>query len=618
MADRGCHAGSNRDIDMRSRTRDWGPITARLIVFTLMLASAGGAAADDYKPINPTMANETVILNGHDLTIEQVIDVARHGAHVRFSPEAIARADAGRGLLAEGNAEGIAIYGVNRGAGAQREVRHAPNPESGGGAGAPDGRGGGQRFGALPEIDEEALVRAFLVIQANHIPYNAATPEFMRMICDLLNKRVTPLMYSRGSLGEGDLMLTSNFQAPMYGQGIAYFEGRRMDAGEALRKAGLKPLTGAAGGGTTNAYATAIAALLVDEGRGALEWTDLIYAMDLLGMNSSVTPLSTVVQAKHPVPWIRWEAAKTRDILRDSYLFQDDPTRILQDPESLRAGYVRQGAAWQAWSQLRDMVTLQMNSGEQNPAVVLDASPSDSWELATPWLMKYYVKGGPASNGRHGYVVSNANWDPYPMTNEIESFNLALANMAVAVAQRIERFSDRGPTPFFTGIKPEDVLTQEQFERTPYIAEDFFTYLDVWKEMQSLTQSLPPDSNGSDVGVADIEASSRLKAARGRQAVDLHMQLLGHDLLIATYWLDIRKIQDKSRDFGKPATAAWQDFRKKLPFFMNLADRPNIPYGVTAYEFLKATPATTYVTAPPMPDGMTIPVADSPGVGKWP
>jgi histidine ammonia-lyase len=600
---------------MKLRISDLSPCRA---VLALALTWGGAAGAVDYKPITPTMENKTITLTGHDLTVEQVIDVARYGAHVQFSPDAIARAAAGRGLEAEGNVEGIAIYGVNRGAGAQREIKHAPNTDPGGGGGAVGGRGGGQRFGALPEIDEEELVRAFLVIQANHVPYNAATPEFMQMICDFLNKRVTPLMYSRGTLGEGDLMITSNFQAPMYGAGIAYYKGERMDGAKALQMAGLMPLPGASGGGTTDAYATAIATLLVDEGREALEWTDLIYAMDLLGMNSSVTPLSTVVQAKHPVPWIRWEAAKVRDILKGSYLFEDDPTRILQDAEGLRAGYIRQGSAWQAWAELRDAVTLQMNSGEQNPAVVLDASPGDSWELSTPWLMKYYVKGGPASNGRHGYVVSNANWDPYPMTNEIEYFNLAFANMAVAVAQRIERFSNRTPTPFFTGIKPEDVLTPEQFAQTPYIAEDFFTYLDVWKEIQTLTQSVPPDSNGSDVGVADIEANSRLKAARGRQAVDLHMQLLGHDLLITTYWMDIRKIQNKDRNFGQPATSAWQDFRKKLPFFMNLADRPDVPYGVTAYDFLKSTPAATYVKAPPMPAGMTIPVADSPGVGKWP
>jgi histidine ammonia-lyase len=593
--------------------RDIAGAVLRTMPALLAFAWSSTATAFEYKPIAPTMDSKTVSLTGHDLTVEAVIDVARHGAKVRFSQAAIDRAIAGRELLQEGNSEGIAMYLVNRGAGAQREVRRPAAA-----AANPGGRGGGQRFGALPEIDEEELVRAFMVIQANHVPYEAASAEFMQLLCDFLNKRVTPLMYSRGSLGEGDLMLTSNYLAPMYGRGTAYYEGRRMTAAQALKLAGLHPLSGPSGGGTTVAYSTAIAALLVDEGREALEWTDLIYAMDLLGMNSSVTPLATVVQAKHPVPWIRWEAAKVREILRDSYLFLDDPKRILQDPEGLRAGYIRQGSAWQAWAQLRDMVTLQMNSGEQNPVVALDASPGDSWELSTPWLMKHYVKGGPLSHGRHGFVLSNANWDPYPMTNEIEAFSIALANMAVAVAQRIERFSNRAPTAFFTAIKPEEVLTPEQFEKSPYIAEDFFTYLDVYKELQSLTQSLPPDSNASDAGVADIEAHSRLKAARGRQAVDLHMQLLGHDLLIATYWMDVRKVQEPSRSFGGPATGVWQEFRQQLPWQMSLEDRPDVPYGVTAYEFLKSHRAGAFAASPPMPPGMSIPVADSPRVGEWP
>src|SRR5437879_11836185 len=78
------------------------------------------------------------------------------------------------------------------------------------------------------------------------------------------------------------------------------------------------------------------------------------------------------------------------DMLRGSYLFEDDPKRILQDPESMRASYIRQGSAWQAWAALRDNVLVQINSGEQNPVVLLDASPGDSWELSTPQFMKYY------------------------------------------------------------------------------------------------------------------------------------------------------------------------------------------------------------------------------------
>jgi histidine ammonia-lyase len=57
-----------------------------------------------------------------DLTIEDVVAVARRGAQVRYSPEAIQRAADGNDLRAEAGAENIPVYGLNRGAGARRQV----------------------------------------------------------------------------------------------------------------------------------------------------------------------------------------------------------------------------------------------------------------------------------------------------------------------------------------------------------------------------------------------------------------------------------------------------------------------------------------------------------------
>lgn len=581
------------------------------VAAVVVLAAAGPAFAarppPAYAPITPKprAESQTVVLTGHDLTIESVLAVARDGAKVRFSPEAIASAEAGRALLAQGNAQGVSMYTVNRGAGALREQRVA-RPEN---ANLDGARAGARAPGALPEIDEEVLVRAFLVIQANHIPYNAATAEYMEAITGLLNARVTPVMYSRGTLGEGDLFLTSNYNATLVGRGEAYLKGVRMPAAEALAKAGLKPITTATGGGTTNAYATAIALLLVDEGRHALEWADLTLAMDLLGMNSSITPLTPPIQQRRPWPWLTWQADKTLSMLRGTYLTQMDEHRVLQDPESLRASSIRLGSAWQAWADLRQSVTLQMNSGEQNPAIILDAKPEDAWALATPWVSQYYIKPGPLS-AHGGFVLSNANWDPYPMTNQVEAFNLAFANMAVTVANRIDHFSDRLPTPFFTGVKPAEALSPEQIRLSPYIQEPFFTYLDVWKELQTLTQSVPPDSSGSDAGVADLEAMSRLKASRGRQAVDLFMQVEGYDLWVATYWLDVRKAQDPKREFGPAATAAWTAFRKVLPWQQDPDRRGDVPYGILAYDFMMANPARSFMGAgPPMPRVEALPAA---------
>jgi histidine ammonia-lyase len=565
------------------------------LALTGAILIAPGAALADYHPMTPDAGDKVITLTGHDLTIEQIEEIARHGAQVKYSPDAIQRAAEARDLKAEAGAENIPVYGLNRGSGALREVKATAQKPADTQVLSMLGAG------ALPEIADEDLIRTVLLISANTAPLGAAEPEYMQMLLDLLNDRITPVAYTRGALGEADFpAISNNIHATMHGNGEAYYKGVRMKAAQALEQAGLKPIdAGFAGGGAENAYGDARAALLVADGRKALEWADLIYALDKIGMNSSITPMVTPVQAKRPFKWVNWDAARVMDMLKGSYLFEDDPKRILQDPESMRASYIRQGSAWQAWAALRDSVLLQINSADLNPMVIVGASPSDSWELSTPQMMRYYVKGGPLSHGQHGFVFSTANWDPYPMANDEEAFTNALANMDVAVAQRIERFTDRSPTAFFTGIKPADVLTPEQIKKSPALSEPFWVFMDFWQEIQSLSQSLVPEGNATDAGVADIQAQTRLKGSRGEQVVDLTMQLLGYDFWNATYWMDLRKVQDPNRSFGPVPTAAWSAFRRVLPWQQEPAARPEVPYGILAYNFLKSTPAATFYPAGP-------------------
>src|SRR3954454_19604297 len=100
-------------------------IFLRALSMTLALAAPPAhafEASSVYQPIFETAAAKTVTLTGHDLTVEQVIDIARNGAKVELSPEALQRSTDAYGLLLEGAAEGITIYWFNRGAGDQRET----------------------------------------------------------------------------------------------------------------------------------------------------------------------------------------------------------------------------------------------------------------------------------------------------------------------------------------------------------------------------------------------------------------------------------------------------------------------------------------------------------------
>ena len=581
-----------------------------LALFVGLVSTTSLSASPEYHSITPSTAAPIVTLTGHSLSIEQLVAVARYGVKVELSSDAKQREADNYGLLLEAAAEGVAVYWFNRGAGDQREtVMFSGDPLS------PATKAYlektqleyfrvGSVMGYGPEVPEEEIVRAMMVIRANAMVFNAPSPQLSKMLIDLLNRRVTPVVQSRGTLGEGDLAQLSNVAATMVGAGDAYFRGARMTAAEALAKAGLKPLQPFAADSnaltSSDAYATGIAALAVNDAQRALEWADLIYAMDLNGMNSSITPISTVVQRERPFRWLNWQAARVLDMIKGSYLFGDDPERIIQDPESLRASAIRQASAWQDWAELRDAVLLQVNSSDHNPAVRTDLSPSDSWELSTPQMMRYFVKGGRYSGGKHGYIVSNANWDPYPMANKLEAFVIALANMDIAVSLRIDRFSN----PFFTKAKPVALLqaARNAGARMFFGGGGGFTPVDLQQEMQSLTNPVAPSGAGIVATVEDLQAQTRIKAYRVRQAVSTTFDLLAHDLLTATFWLDVRKAEDGSRNFGVGPTAAWTAFREVVPVLPPPDEATPQSRPMTAAAFLKSTPAARfYVSREPIP-----------------
>ena len=552
-----------------------------------------------YHPIDPTETGKTITLTGHDLTIDQVIEVARGGAKVQLSAEARQREVDNYGLLLEAPAEGVSVYWFTRGAGAGREVKQFEGDPL-----TPENktllekkmlayfRRGAANPLAGPEINDEALVRAVMVVRANAMTFNAPSPQLAQMLTDLLNKRVTPVMQSRGTVGEGDLSVLNNIGATMVGSGDAYYDGTRMSAAAALKAASLTPLQPFAADDnaltSSNAYATARSVFVVADAKQALAWADLTYAIDLNAMNSSVTPLNYVVQSDRPFKWLNWDANRVKEMIKGSYLFNDDEGRIIQDPESLRASSIRQASAWQMWAILHDDVVIQLNSSDHNPAIRVGVSPQDSWDLNTPEMLKYYVRGGKNSNGKHGFIFSNANWDPYPLSNDLEAFTIALANMDIVVMLRSERFGSE----FFTGEGSQKVLKSLG---GGYFGGGFGNH-ETWQHIQAQITPVPPEGYGGSSGVEELEAQSLLKAIRAQTAVDDTFRLLATDLLTGTRWLDVRKTQDAKRAFGPGPTAAWVAFRRVMPLNADPAAPMPEPgaVGITTLTFLKNNPAWKY------------------------
>jgi histidine ammonia-lyase len=84
--------------------------------------------------------------------------------------------------------------------------------------------------------------------------------------------------------------------------------------------------------------------------------------------------------------------------------------------------------------------------------------------------------------------------------------------------------------------------------------------------------------------------------------VNTTFDLLAHDLLNASFWMDVRKAQDASRNFGDGPTAAWTALRKIVPVLPVLDGSPSQSRPMTVAAFLRTSPASKFYSGgEPMP-----------------
>lgn len=315
------------------------------------------------------------------------------------------------------------------------------------------------------------------------------------------------------------------------------------------------------------------------DSRKTLDWADVVHAMNLEGLNGNVSPLLPPSQDARPFPDQQRTAIRVLGLLRGSYLFDLEPagSRIIQDPLSVRSYSQRNGAARKAWRDLNRDILIQINSSDENPVAAPGTSPNTP-ELRSEYAMRFYVN----SNGKQGYVFSNANWAPITWTNEIEAFSIALASAAAATVQRIERLGDT----FFTVAAPAEVLTPDELRRAAPRGSGYNTS-DLMSEIQTLANPVPAQGNAIVRSVEDTEAFGRQKVARSRLIADNTLRLTGEELLASSFWMEVRERQRAERDFGASTSATLTAFRQIVPWQLEPTDRPPLPAHELAYGFLR-------------------------------
>src|SRR6266849_6546501 len=182
----------------------------------------------------------TLRLTGHDLSIADVVAVARRNAAVALDRAAEHRVAEAAKLVAELASGGAPVYGVNTGFGDLATVRvpmervrelqlnlvrsHAV------GVGDP-----------LPQD----VVRAILLLRANTLATGRSGVKVatINLLLDMLDRGVHPVIPQHGSVGaSGDLAPLAHAALVLIGEGEAFVDGVRLPGGDALKRKGLSPI----------------------------------------------------------------------------------------------------------------------------------------------------------------------------------------------------------------------------------------------------------------------------------------------------------------------------------------------------------------------------------------
>src|SRR6185503_7718858 len=179
-------------------------------------------------------------LNGQQLTLQQIVNVAEGREGVALAADARARVDQARQVVEDIVTQGRTVYGVNTGFGKLSDVSIDKSDlvqlqlnlvrSHSVGLGEP-----------LPEDEARAMV----LLRANVLAsgFSGARPLVIETLIAMLEKGVTPMIPEKGSVGaSGDLAPLAHLALAAIGEGEAYFAGERLPSAIALARANVQSI----------------------------------------------------------------------------------------------------------------------------------------------------------------------------------------------------------------------------------------------------------------------------------------------------------------------------------------------------------------------------------------
>lgn len=476
---------------------------------------------------------QTIILGYEGMTLEDVIAIARGKAPVAITPAAVQRINQTRNLIDRWvNAE-KRIYGVTTGFGALSDVAIS----------AADTRQLQENIlkshaAGVGDHLEEEVVRAALALRIKDMArgHSGIRLETVRLLLELLNRRVHPLIPAKGSVGaSGDLAPLAHLGLVLLGLGEAMVAGQKMSGAQALQSIGAAPLQleSAEGLALVNGtqIMTGIGALAVYDAGQLSKLIDLAAAMSLEVLMGSKTEFNPRIHRVRPHPGQGRAADNMDRITQNSEIITShkDCFRI-QDAYTLRCSPQVHGASKDAVNYARAVIETEINASTNNPLIFADGEE--------------FLLGG----NFHGQPVGMA----------LDFLAIAVSEMANISERRIERLVN----PQLSGL-PAFLVKDGGLNSGFMIAQ--YTAAALVSENKVLSHPASVDSIPTSANKEDHVSMGTIAARKCREITQNAESVIAIEFLCAAQALDLFT----NLKPGEGTLAAYQLIRGQVPHLEN-------------------------------------------------
>jgi histidine ammonia-lyase len=490
-----------------------------------------------------------IILDGKSLTVEKLIQIARHNEKVELHPESLEKIKQCRTMLEEKLKAREIMYGTNTGIGEFSEIVLSDDQVK-----------DFQKYliyNHAAGIGDPAPIEHVRGAMASRINVHAkgrsgCRPEITMTYLEMLNKGVTPVVCTKGSVGAcGDLAPMSQIALLLLGEGEAFYKGERLPGRVAMERAGipvpgLQARDGLAAINGSNLI-TAISALQLYDINRWLKQAEIACAMTLEALLANLKPYDVRLHQERGFAGAIRSAQAIMKCIAGSDLQTGKIKTKVQDAYSMRSSPQVIGAAHDAVAHARRQVETELNGVADNPI----------------YFHEYKL------------TLTGANFQGSPISLPMDMVGTAVTMICVLSERRLNRLINPALSVGLPAFLTKGAGMFSGMMLSQYTADMMIVEQRILSAPAS-TMSIPAAADQEDFVSMGMNT-----ALKNVQILDNAYGILGIEFMAAAQGLDFREFTP-----GKGVQAAKSAIRKHVNHLEE--DRPLYPDHNTMKELVKS------------------------------